>query len=209
MILYSILLIFIILIIVLLILFLFYILFPSIKKNLKEIDEDPVISDVEKDYIKPEIETFEPSVNKAVVLCDCDKSFSCKKEIFNSEHSCFVVNSMSGTGNDCKFACIGLGDCAKVCPQQAIVIKNNTAVITSLCIGCGKCVDVCPKKIIKLIPKVTYDIVLCNNSDPELTTCTSKQKSKKLDWNDKKYFKIWNYCYKIIKPLLDNLSRKD
>ena len=69
MILYTILLILIIIITTLLILFLFYVLFPSIKKNLKDVKEDPVISDVEKDYIKPERESFVPNENKAVVLC--------------------------------------------------------------------------------------------------------------------------------------------
>ena len=208
MILYSILLILIILITALLILFLFYILFPSIKKNLKDINEDPVISDKEKNYIKPERETFIPEENKAVILCACDKSFKCKKESFNPEHSCFLVNSLSETGTDCKYACIGLGDCARVCPQKAIIMKNRTAIVTSCCIGCGKCVNVCPKNIIKLVPKNTKELVLCTNEDQDLTTCNSKQKVKKLEWNDKKYFKIWAYCYRIIKPLLDGVTFK-
>ena len=208
MILYTILLILIIIITTLLILFLFYVLFPSIKKNLKDVKEDPVISDVEKNYIKPERESFVPNENKAVVLCACDKTFNCKREIFNSEHSCFLVNSLSDSGTDCKFACIGLGDCAKACPQKAIVIKNKTAVVTSICIGCGICAEVCPKKIIKLVPKTTKEIALCTNTENDLTSCNSKQKVKKLEWNEKKYFKIWAYCYKIIKPLLEGVRFK-
>ena len=208
MILYSILLFLIVIITVLLILFLFYILFPSIKKNLKDITEDPVISDKEKNYIKPQREEIVPNENKAVVLCACDKSFKCKREEFNNEHSCFLINSISDSGTDCKYACIGLGDCAKACPQKAIIIKNRTAVVTSTCIGCGVCVNVCPKNIIKLVPKQTKELTLCTNEEQGLTTCDSKQKVKKLEWNEKKYFKIWAYCYRIIKPLLEGVTFK-
>jgi uncharacterized Fe-S center protein len=40
--------------------------------------------------------------------------------------------------------CIGCGECIKVCPTGAIIIKDNKAVVNkSLCIGCANCVGVC------------------------------------------------------------------
>lgn len=203
MILAIILLILIILIVSILLLFLFYILFPSIKNNQSDVKEDPVISDDEKNYIRPIKEEFVPTKHKAVVLCACDKEFECRRENFNKEHSCFMINSINESGTDCKFACIGLGDCAKVCPQQAIIIKNRTAVVSSLCIGCGKCVNVCPKHIIRMVPQDTKTIIQCSSDLDSITTCNKNHFEKNLEWNDKKYFKIWSYCYKLFKHIIE------
>lgn len=42
--------------------------------------------------------------------------------------------------------CVGCGACVKVCPEDAISMQNNTAIIAeSLCISCGACLDVCPE----------------------------------------------------------------
>ncbi len=206
MILCIILLILIILIVSLLLLFLFYRLFPSISKNQKDIKEDPVISNDEINYIEPVIEPFIPSDKKAVVLCSADKNLAFNNERFNPEHTCFMIASTHESGTDCKYACIGLGDCVKVCPQSAIIIKNHTALVTSLCIGCGKCIDVCPKHIIKLLPKDTGKISTCYNcitNGKNESGCSEKGEEKKLEWNNKKYFKIWAYCYKIFKHIIE------
>ena len=201
MILASILLILIILIIAILLLFLFYILFPSIH-NQNKISEDPVISNREIEYIKPEIDTADVSESRAMVLCSCNKTFYKKRDCFNEAYSCAMVNNYSGTGTDCKYACIGLGDCVKICPQQAIFIKNRTAVISNLCIGCGKCVNVCPLQIIRLIPKNTKEYTLCANKSDEKSSCSEELKNQKVGWNEKKDFKIWSTCYKIFEHVI-------
>ena len=177
MILAIILLILIVLIIAILLLFLFYILFPSIQVN-KKIKEDPVISNREIEYIKPKLEKIEKTDVRAIVLCSCEKTFNAKRDSFNESYSCAMVNNYSGTGTDCKYACIGLGDCVKICPQEAIIIKNRTAVVTNLCIGCGKCVSVCPLQIIRLIPKGTKEYTVCANKSDEKTACSEELKTK-------------------------------
>ena len=170
--------------------------------NTDNLENDAIISDKEKDFHHKEAEEPPLSNKKAVVLCSCGKSFSHNKNIFNEGFTCFMVKNMSGSGTDCKYACIGLGDCAKVCSQNAIIIKNNTAVITKNCCGCGKCADICPQKIIKLVPKNTESMVMCNNSDiNSFTTCSHKQKEEKVEWIEKKDFKIWAYCHKLIDTL--------
>ena len=199
----TILLILIILIIAILLTFLFYILFPSIH-NQNKISEDPVISDREIEYITPDVQKTEVSDMKALVLCSCEKSFATDRDNFNEGYSCALVHNYSGTGCDCKYACIGLGDCAKVCKQDAIIIKNRTAVITKLCIGCGKCVEVCPLNIIRLVPQNTKEYTLCANKSDEKSSCTEESKTKKVEWNDKKDFKIWATCYRIFKNIIKN-----
>lgn len=197
MIIQIILLILIILILSIIILFSFYIFLPSL--NTENNKNDPIISGKEKDFFTKEKAEPLQTDKRAVVLCSCGKKFLNDNSQFNEAYTCFMVKNMSGSGSDCKYACIGLGDCVKVCTQNAIILKNNTAVITNTCCGCGECAKICPQQIIKLVPKDTKSLILCNNTDfNSFTTCSEKQKEEKVEWNAKKDFKIWEYCYKML-----------
>lgn len=47
--------------------------------------------------------------------------------------------------------CIGCGMCARVCPAQNLVIKNQKAeTVLERCILCGQCVAVCPKQAVSI-----------------------------------------------------------
>ena len=49
----------------------------------------------------------------------------------------------------CKAGCIGCKMCEKVCPSEAITVKDNLAHINpEKCTNCGLCAEKCPKKII-------------------------------------------------------------
>ena len=138
-----------VLLLLLLIFFLFFILLPSIKSDVSE-DVNPVYSEIEKSFISTKEIPVEMSDKRAVVLCNPEKSFEKNTLVFNRRHSCSYIYHSKKSSSDCAFACIGLGDCAKACPQYAIFIKNGTAVVSNACIGCGKCVSLCPKDLIKL-----------------------------------------------------------
>lgn len=182
--------------------FLFYVLLPSLKKQGYDV-QNILISKEEKSYIDSlnDTQKIEKTQNRALVLCSCYKKFSLEPINLNEMNTCFMVKKVYGSNFDCKYACIGLGDCAKVCPQNAIEIKNKTAIVTNLCVGCSKCAEVCPQNIIKMVPKNTTSYVLCNfdDSENELTSCSEKKKEQKVEWNDSKHFKIWAYWYRIIK----------
>ena len=51
----------------------------------------------------------------------------------------------------CKVSCIGCKICEKNCPEGAIAVLDNLAVIDyEKCTGCGICSEKCPKKVIKI-----------------------------------------------------------
>lgn len=83
---------------------------------------------------------------------------------WEGEQRCTSSLLLFGGKNDCIYGCIGYGECADVCPQDAICIKDNLAhVMPEYCIGCGLCVKTCPSSVIELVPRTSKYIVVCNN----------------------------------------------
>ncbi len=112
------------------------------------------------------LSTVETLPKKAIILCSGSKDKAKISTVYKGIHTCQAVNLTSG-GPDCKYGCIGEGDCEKVCPVKAISIVNGLCVIDhNLCIGCGKCVKTCPRKILKLVDTNQVScvfVVSCNN----------------------------------------------
>jgi Na+-translocating ferredoxin:NAD+ oxidoreductase subunit B len=194
----SIVLIFLLILLLLLILFFMVaILLPAMKKLSFSVD-NPFFSDIELKYVIPEIDRHKDVTRRAVVLCSPNKKFSNQRLNYNPGQSCKIISQIYESINDCRFSCIGLGDCVKACSQEAIVIKNNTAVVTNLCCGCGNCVEVCPKHIIKLMPLETNEYQICNNIEDSLTLCSDYKKTQNIEIPVKRGFKIWKTCYRIV-----------
>lgn len=190
----------IILAIIMLILFSIYVLLPSINVDENSTD-DPVIPGKSQKSLF-EYKKANVTEKKAVVLCSRAKNTTLKHSNFNEGNACFTVKKVFGTGFDCPFACLGLGDCVNVCPQEAIFIENNAAVVSDNCCGCGECVNICPQNLIKLIPKSEKTVIMCNNvNENSLTSCSEFQKEKNIEITTKKDFKIYSKCYKIIEKI--------
>lgn len=102
----------------------------------------------------------------ARVLCQGTEGIAKSRFEYDGYASCKVAASFSGGPKLCRFACIGLGDCMKVCGFDAISIKNGVAHINEKkCVGCGNCINACPRGAIKLEPADTRVLVFCRNSD--------------------------------------------
>lgn len=75
---------------------------------------------------------------------------------------------MMGEGNkQCRYGCLALGSCIKVCPVDAISYDTEGCVWVdrNMCISCGKCIDACPTGVMKFIPYDADFLVACNSKD--------------------------------------------
>lgn len=94
----------------------------------------------------------------------CDKTQD--KYEYGSTATCKAVKMFYGGKGACAYGCLGLGDCAAVCTENAICIENGIAhVDPRRCIGCGLCSKTCPNKVIEIIPKAATVTVDCSNHD--------------------------------------------
>ncbi len=113
----------------------------------------------------------------AFVSCNGNCKATHQRFEYIGVETCKAANMYYSGSNSCSYGCIGLGDCAKVCPQDAICLEGGIALVKSeLCIGCGLCAKTCPHGIISLIPDVEKTLVVCSSHDKgALTrkTCTN------------------------------------
>jgi len=102
----------------------------------------------------------------AHVRCNGNCDNTTRRFTFNGEQSCKAAKLFCGGPGVCTYGCLGCGDCASVCPQEAIRIVNGVAVVDErACIGCGLCAKTCPQKIIEIIPRDAKITVDCSNHD--------------------------------------------
>ncbi|MCR5613279.1 4Fe-4S dicluster domain-containing protein [Treponema sp.] len=182
--------------------FIYEIFIPAIKSQIVE-NTDPLFSEVELNYVgNPEGHKVEVSDKQAVVLCSAERKFESKRLVYKGVRSCALFHSVYGTINDCTVGCIGFGDCVKKCPQEAIIIKNGTAIVTKNCCGCGECISVCPNNLIKLFDRKELSegksIRICNADENSLTACNQCKQMQKLEIPEQKYFKFWKSWYNIL-----------
>ncbi len=110
---------------------------------------------------------FEDVVEQvAFVHCNGDCSNTQKKHEYVGIQSCAAAKLYYGGDGTCTYGCLGYGDCAKVCPNQAICIENGIAHIdTRKCTGCGFCAKTCPNHVISVFPDVSDSVVTCSNKE--------------------------------------------
>lgn len=100
----------------------------------------------------------------AFVNCAGTCNAAPNKYDFDGLKSCAAANRLYSGIKLCTNGCLGLGDCASVCPSGAIKICDGVAFVDeNLCIGCGLCAKACPKNLITIRRKSQKIEVLCHS----------------------------------------------
>lgn len=121
------------------------------------------VADQIGEILNIEAEPFKDVV--AFVRCNGTCDATIKTADYDGVQTCAAASMMYGGVNSCKFGCLGYGDCAVSCPNNAICLNDGIArVDTSRCLGCGICVSVCPKRIISMVSQQTKTVVMCSNT---------------------------------------------
>ena len=112
------------------------------------------------------VEAADVVAQVAAVCCRGDDTArQCKME-YSGIETCVAAKLFFGGQNACTFGCLGFGDCAAVCPQDAICIENGLARVDArACIGCKLCVKACPNDIIYMESGPDAVAVLCRNTE--------------------------------------------
>ena len=72
---------------------------------------------------------------------------------------------MNAGGIACGWGCLGLADCERVCPFDAISMNDDglPVVDADKCTACNDCVDVCPRDLFTIEPLSHSVIVQCTS----------------------------------------------
>lgn len=102
----------------------------------------------------------------ARVLCQGGKSEAKVKSEYHGVKTCKAVSMVNSGFKACSFACIGFGDCMKVCPVNAITMGENglPVIDEAKCTGCELCVKECPKMVLALTSNKNEVHVRCRAS---------------------------------------------
>lgn len=107
------------------------------------------------------------SAEPMVAFRRCAKSEGnvAKSYDYQGVSSCAAAKLL-GSPDACSYSCIGLGDCMRACPFDAMYMAHGMVhVIQDKCTSCGTCVTVCPNNIMEIVPQAARVMVLCSSQD--------------------------------------------
>ena len=107
----------------------------------------------------------------AYVACCGERTYMTMKHDYRGIQTCAAASSLYSGYAKCYHSCLGIGDCAMACPQNAICVENGMASVKPhLCVGCGICAKTCPNQQIHIVPRSVQVIVRCSNQDKGVNT---------------------------------------
>lgn len=139
----------------------------------------------------------------ALLHCNADDTERIKPAEYKGIKTCAAATLING-GLGCRYGCLGYGDCAVICPFDAIsMVKGLPRVDPDKCTACGKCTKACPRDL--------YTIGERNNS-VVIVACNSKDKGAIVRKVCPKGCIACKICEKLsggIFKVEDNLARVD
>ena len=102
----------------------------------------------------------------AVLRCQGDYTHSVRRYKYFGVMTCKAAHLLSGGAKECRFGCLGYGDCQAACKFDSIVIIDGlNHVEKQICTGCGACARACPRDLIDIVPINKKVHVLCTSTD--------------------------------------------
>jgi electron transport complex protein RnfB len=95
-------------------------------------------------------------IDRVVVLrCHGTSAYARDEAEYAGVATCAAASLVFGGPKACKNGCLGLGDCVRACPFDALHTGDSgiVEVDAEACTGCGICVPVCPKDLFALYPR--------------------------------------------------------
>lgn len=91
----------------------------------------------------------------AVLRCHGTTAYVADQADYLGIRSCSAASLVFGGPRACKNGCLGLGDCVRTCPFDAMAIGESGIVEIDheKCTGCALCLAACPKHILELYPR--------------------------------------------------------
>ncbi len=110
------------------------------------------------------VDAMEPRF--AFCACSKDEGQVKPRYFYAGIDSCAAASSLAGGPDECRYSCIGLGDCARACVFDAMVfIDGKVQILAPNCVACGACVRVCPRSVIELIPRRSRVVIHCSTKN--------------------------------------------
>jgi H+/Na+-translocating ferredoxin:NAD+ oxidoreductase subunit B len=104
-----------------------------------------------------------------VMRCHGTSAYAREEALYAGLDTCAAASLVFGGPKACKNGCLGLGDCVRVCPFDALTIGPDgiSVVNEALCTGCGLCVPACPKELFEFYPRVRRIELSCVAKDKQ------------------------------------------
>lgn len=120
------------------------------------------------------VEAVETEREVAYVCCNGNCEATEDKFTYIGTKSCAAIEKFYNGKGKCQSGCHGMGDCAAVCDNNCISIKNGVAVVDPTnCTACGKCVKICANNLIRLVKVSQKYMVQCSSADTGKVTKAS------------------------------------
>ncbi len=133
-----------------------------------------------------------------VMTCHGTSAYARNEAEYAGIPTCAAAALVFGGPRACKNGCLGLGDCVRACPFDALFLNEGgiAQVDVDKCTGCGVCVATCPKDLFTLYPRGRRIELSCKAVDKAsivratctvgCTTCrkcVSKCPAGAIEWN--------------------------
>jgi len=102
-----------------------------------------------------------------VMTCHGTSAYARNEAEYAGIPTCAAAALVFGGPRACKNGCLGLADCVRACPFDALKIGEGgiAQVDVEKCTGCGVCVTVCPKDLFRLYPRSRRIELACKAVD--------------------------------------------